>query len=197
MKNFKSLLLASIALVFINTEIHAATKGQIVAQCSEAISGGNPDEAAQLAVEVGLFINIFNKAVRSEAVDCLDAVYGKGWFYDDASGSFLNNDPTILQKSLAGLSESAINDRMAKLDSVRGAIAERRLEEEKAKLEKQIGCVSVMISRTKGNISSIDTMVNQANRSLILQDTHKACSSLYLAYKPRVVRTRGCLSSIS
>ena len=195
MKNFKYLLLVSIALVFFNTEIHAATKGQIVAQCSEAISGGNPDEAAQLAVKVGLFINIFNKAVRSEAVDCLDAVYGKGWFYDDASGSFLNNDPTILQKSLAGLSESAINDRMAKLDSVRGAIAERRLEEEKAKLEKQIGCVSVMISRTKGNISSIDTMVNQANRSLILQDTHKACSSLYEKDQTTTMLNQSCIEA--
>lgn len=195
MKILQYVLVASFGLFLLKAESQAATKGQVVAECSQALSDGDYERAKQLASEISLFINVFSPALKTDGVQCLNSSYGEGWFYDDASGSFLNNDPIILQKSLAGLSASDLNDRTAKLASVRAGIEERLLKQDKKRLEKHVACVSVMISDVTDNIISLDEIVNQANQSLITLDTYKSCSSLYETDQNAAMLNQSCIEA--
>lgn len=195
MKILRCLLAASFGLFLFNVEAQAANKGQVVAKCSQALSEGDQEQAAQLAAEVGLLINIFSGSLKTGGVQCLDAVYGQGWYYDEVSGSFLNNDPMILQKSLAGLSDSDLQERKAKLDSVRKGIEERLLKADTAKIEKHVACVGVKISDAINDIRALDDAVNQANQSLIALDTYEACASLYETDKSAAMLNQNCIEA--
>lgn len=191
----RCILLVPVALIILSTESQAATKGQIIDQCSAALSNGDLEEASQFASEVSLFANIFSVGLQTGGVECLDGVYGEGWFFDQSSGSFLHNDPLILEKSLTALSESEMNKRFEILNSARLARKERLLKENQARLEKQSACVDVMIFRTNDNIETLDKIVNQANQSLIIIDTYTACTALYIKDQNAAMLNQSCIQA--
>jgi hypothetical protein len=193
--NFKHLAMTALFIVLFNAEAHAATKSQIVTQCSQALVREDRVEATNLAAEIALFVNIFNKGMKAEAIECLNTVYGAGWYYDETSGSFLNDDDATMEELLVGRSKAEVDAYTSKVKSARGAIEERLLREKEVKLEKQSGCVDAAILQTERLISAIDVRMNEANQSLIIRDTHKACSSLYADDQTAAMLNQSCIEA--
>jgi hypothetical protein len=193
--SFKHLVMTALFIVLSNAEAQAATKSQIVTQCSQALVRGDKGEATNLAAEIALFVNIFNKGMKAEAIECLNMVYGAGWYYDETSGSFLNDDDATMEELLVGRSKAEVDAYTSKVKSARGAIEERLLREKEIKLEKQSGCVDAAILQTERLISAIDVRMNEANQSLIIRDTHKACSSLYADDQTAAMLNQSCIEA--
>ena len=191
--NFKYLVMAALFLVLPNAEAQAATKSQMVTQCSQALMREDSVAATNLAAEIALFVNIFNKGMKAEAIECLNTVYGIGWYYDETSGSFLNDNEATMERLLADRSKADVDAYTAKVESARRVVEERLLSEQEVKLEKQSGCVDAAGLQTERLISAIDVRMNEANQSLIIRDTHKACSSLYADDQTAAMLNGSCI----
>lgn len=193
--NFKYLVMAALFLVLPNSEAQAATKSQMVTQCSQALMREDSVAASNLAAEIALFVNIFNKGMKAEAIECLNTVYGIGWYYDETSGSFLNDNEATIERLLADRSKADVDAYTSKVESARQVIEERLLNEQEVKLEKQSRCVDAAILQTERLISAIDVRMNEANQSLIIRDTHKACSSLYADDQAAAMLNQSCIEA--
>jgi len=193
--SFKHLVMTALFIVLSNAEAQAATKSQIVTQCSQALVRGDKGEATNLAAEIALFVNIFNKGINAEAIECLNTVYGAGWYYDETSRSFLNDDDATMEEPLVGRSKAEIDAYTSKVKRNRGAIVEHLLREKEVELEKQSGCVNAAILQTERLISAIDVRMHEENQSLIIRDTHKACSSLYADDQTAAMLNQSCIEA--
>ena len=193
--NFKYLVMAALFLVLPNSEAQAATKSQMVTQCSQALMREDSVAASNLAAEIALFVNIFNKGMKAEAIECLNTVYGIGWYYDETSGSFLNDNEATIERLLADRSKADVDAYTSKVESARQVIEERLLNEQEVKLKKQSRCVDAAILQTERLISAIDVRMNEANQSLIIRDTHKACSSLYADDQAAAMLNQSCIEA--
>ena len=78
---------------------------------------------------------------------------------------------------------------------MRGKVEGIIFDEQIKDLQKQIACVSVVISQAHDNIEALDAKINKENQSLIVLDTHKACVSLYVTDQPAAMLNQSCIQA--
>ena len=64
-----------------------------------------------------------------------------------------------------------------------------------ANLEKQASCINAKSYRILNKVEAIDDRLDETNRSLILRDTHKACSSLYSDNQTAAMLNQSCIDA--
>ena len=215
MKNFVSCFVSLIGFMAVGLEVRADTKVEIISQCTKAVQIGDQAAAANLATKVALLISITDGQLHYEGAQCLNAVFGKGWYYYEPSSSYLNIDPKILRKSLVGLSEDEVISRLEKLGAMRESVEQilsveaveaADLQSEKQlvtlnadfrKLEKQQSCVRAKSSNTSIELDGITKRFEQKNQSLILNDMNEVCTKLYASKKSEALLNQRCVDAFN
>ena len=185
--------LSILAILCLHTELQAATKKQTVDQCFEAVLSGDTNKAESLGSQVVMFLNIFNKSIRRDAITCLDDVFGKGWLYDEISGSFINDDPGIIDKSLNSLNNEDRQKRLNQISDLTKAIKVRNAKTTFKKLEANLACAQAKKSQLLGEIKLINDINQSLNSSLIFKETHIACSKLYSSDQQTALLSPNCI----
>jgi hypothetical protein len=199
MKNFLGCLIGVIGFAFIGLDVRADTKVELITKCTQAVRTGDQAKATELASKIAILIGITNGQLQYEGTQCLNAVFGKCWYYYGPSSSYLNTDPKILSKSLAGLSEDEVISRLAKLGAMRESVEQMISANRSVVLKKQLACASLKEAEILSIIKEIDQTLEERNRMtndlLILQGTHKACSLLHDEDQSAAMLNHSCIDA--
>jgi len=199
MKNCLGCLIGVIGFAFIGLDVRADTKVELITKCTQAVRTGDQAKATELASKIAILIGITNGQLQYEGTQCLNAVFGKGWYYYGTSSSYLNTDPKILSKSLAGLSEDEVISRLAKLGAMRESVEQIISANRSVVLKKQLACASSKEAEILSIIKEIDQTLEERNRMtndlLILQGTHKACSLLHDKDQSAAMLNHSCIDA--
>ena len=203
----KRLLYPLLALMFISTVANASGQ-QSIWKCASAIKADDLNLARTHAADVIILSPIFGEAILTKAIGCLNFSFGNGWQYDNSTNSLVNNNDAanVIAAQFLSEDQNAAYYRISsnpifetvlakerleaarQMNSVRIARANKRkealkkVEDERLRLkviEKQISCVRAKSSRTGTELDAINKRFEQSNKTLILNDTHEACTKVY------------------
>ena len=199
MKNFLGCLISIIGFTTVGLEARAETKVELINQCTQAVQIGDQATAVNIASKVALLMDITDGKLQNEGTQCLNKVFGKGWYYYGPSASYLNTDPNILIESLIGLSEGEVISRLAKLGAMRESVEQIVSANRLVVLEKQFACTSLKESEIFSIIKAINKEIEERNQItnelLILQGTHKACSLLHDEDQSTAMLNQSCIDA--
>lgn len=212
----KKLLYPLLALMFISTTANASGQ-QSIWKCASAIKADDLNLARTHAADVIILSPIFGVAILNKAAECLDYAFGSGWEYDKTLNALVNGNKEVnaltskilnedqnaryyrLVSDLAYLTENSKKQLKAEAK----AEAERlELEELKLRLtatitnlEKRAACVSTKSFQTNAKLEAISKRFEQSNNTLILDDTHEACTELYSSNKSAAMLNQTCVEA--
>jgi len=212
----KKLLYPLLALMFISTTANASGQ-QSIWKCASAIKADDLNLARTHAADVIILSPIFGEAILNKAAECLDYAFGSGWEYDKTLNALVNGNKEVNALTSKILNEDQ-NARYYRLVSDLAYLTENskkqlkaeakaeaeRLELEKikskltatiAQLEKRTSCVRAKRSQTNAELEAINMRFEQGNKSLILDDTHKACTELYSSDKSAAMLNQTCVEA--
>ena len=183
------------ALMFMATTANA----NIYDDCNTALGANDLDKVKKLAATLQRFTSIspFDQPIANL---CVSTALGKVVVFRGVKG-FVN----LAEEKIAQAAEAA----RLELEATAKAEAEakdkaERLELEKikskltatiAQLEKRTSCVRAKRSQTNAELEAINMRFEQGNKSLILDDTHKACTELYSSDKSAAMLNQTCVEA--
>ena len=181
------------ALMFMATTANA----NIYDDCNTALGANDLDKVKNLAATLQRFTSIspFDQPIANL---CVSTALGKVVVFRGVKG-FVN----LAEEKIAQAAEAARLELEATAKAEAKDKAER-LELEKikskltatiAQLEKRTSCVRAKRSQTNAELEAINTRFEQSNKSLILDDTHKACTELYSSDKSAAMLNQTCVEA--
>lgn len=189
------LLYSLAALMFIATTANA----NIYDDCNTAIGANDLDKVKKLAATLQRFSSIspFDQPVANL---CVSTALGKVVVFRGVKG-FVN----LAEEKIAQAAEAARLELEATAKAEAEAKAKAaRLELEKIKskltatiiqLEKRTSCIRAKRSQTNAELEAINLRFEQSNKSLILDDTHEACTELYSNDKSAAMLNQTCIEA--
>ena len=198
----KKLLYPLLALMFISTVANA----NIYDDCEAAVSANDLDEVKKLATTLQRFTTI-SPLDQAVATLCVSTALGKSVIFRAAKG-FINLAEEA-EKEAAKAAELELKAKAEakrlELEAKAEAKAEaERLELEKlksqlnatiAQLEKRTSCVRAKSSQTNAELEAINKRFEQSNKTLIIDDTHEACTELYFSDKSAAMLNQTCVDA--
>ena len=157
------------------TQLHAASKSQIIAECKPAIEKQNVELAKSTSVNILLVRKISRSESREIGVNCLNLAFGDGWFYDEATATFNNLSEEIFSTALSSLTkpERRKYDKLTENIKSQG----QTTSDNQKKLE--LGKANKAVSDRLEALRQQKEELNAKNKALIDEDTYKACLRLY------------------
>jgi len=212
----KKLLYPLLALMFISTTANASGQ-QSIWKCASAIRADDLNLARTHAADVIILSPIFGEAILNKAAECLDYAFGSGWEYDKTLNALVNGNKEVnaltskilnedqnaryyqLVSDLAYLTENSKKQLKAeaKAEAERLELEELklRLTAKITNLEKKAACVSAKSLQTNAKLEVISKRFEQSNNTLILDDTHEACTELYSSNKSAAMLNQTCVEA--
>jgi septal ring factor EnvC (AmiA/AmiB activator) len=181
----KRLLYPLLALMFISTTANA----NIYGDCEAAISANDLDEVKKLAVTIQRFNTIAVSNLIAARL-CVSTALGEPMVYMANTESFITLvefEAINAKKALSEAEKEAERIALEKLKS--------QLKAAIANLEKRTSCVRAKSSRTGTELDAINKRFEKSNQSLILNDTHEACTKVYSSDKAKAMLNQTCVDA--
>lgn len=178
------LLYSIAALMFIATTANA----NIYDDCNSAIDANDLDRVKKLAATLQRFTSIspFDQPVANL---CVSTALGKVVVFRGVKG-FVN----LAEEKIAQAAEAEAEAK-AKAERLELETIKSKLTATITQLEKRTSCVRAKRSQTNGELEAINIRFEQSNKSLILDDTHKACTGLYSSDKSAAMLNQTCIDA--
>tara|TARA_R110001632_G_C11298032_1_gene413513 strand:+ start:413 stop:1204 length:792 start_codon:yes stop_codon:yes gene_type:complete len=181
----KRLLYPLLALMFISTVANA----NIYDDCEAAVSTNDLDEVKKLAVTIQRFNTIAVSNLIAARL-CVSTALGEPMVYMANTKSFITLvefEAINAKKALSEAEKEAERIALEKLKSQLNATI--------AQLEKRTTCVSAKSSQTNAELEAINKRFEQSNKTLIIDDTHEACTELYFSDKSAAMLNQTCVDA--
>jgi hypothetical protein len=178
------LLYSLVALMLISTTANA----NIYDDCNTAIGANDLDRVKKLAATLQRFTSIspFDQPVANL---CVSTALGKVVVFRGVKGFVNLAEEKIAQAAEAGAEAKAKAERL-ELETIKS-----KLTATITQLEKRTSCVRAKRSQTNAELEAINIRFEQSNKSLILDDTHKACTELYSSDKSAAMLNQTCVEA--
>ena len=192
----KRLLYPLLALMFISTTANA----NIYDDCETAVSANNLNEVKKLAATIQRLNTIANSNLIAARL-CVSTALGEPMVFMAATQSFITLVEFKALQAKKELSEAKKRAERLKLGAKKKAerLKLEAMKEKIVKLEKQVDCIMAKSSEITIALDSIDKRFEKTNRmvnqSLILNDTHKACSELYSSDQSAAMLNQSCIDA--
>ena len=187
-KNSLKILVFSVALILsFSSTVNALTKAEKIDEC---LYGSLSDEEINsLITEIDEWKSIYKRSLRMNTALCFTKLTG-------APADFINGEGLVVDE--AGTKQ--IEESRRKVEALEAAKLE--LKELKSQLtatitnlEKRAACVSAKSFQTNAKLEAISKRFEQSNNTLILDDTHEACTELYSSNKSAAMLNQTCVEA--
>ena len=170
--------------MFISTTVNA----NIYDDCNTAIGANDLDRVKKLAATLQRFTSIspFDQPVANL---CVSTALGKVVVFRGVKG-FVN----LAEEKIAQAAEAEAEAK-AKAERLELETIKSKLTATITQLEKRTSCVRAKRSQTNAELEAINIRFEQSNKSLILDDTHKACTELYSSDKSAAMLNQTCIDA--
>ena len=176
LNSLKILLLSAVIALSFSSSVDALTKARKIDAC---LSGLLSDEdAASLIDEMVEWKSIYKRSLRANSALCFTKLTGY-------TAEFINDEGLVVDQ--AGL--KFIEERRRKIKEA------SQLKTKITNVEKQLSCVLVKATQTSNQVNAIIKRFEKINQSLVLNDTHEACTKLYSSSKSSAMLTQTCVDA--
>jgi hypothetical protein len=165
----------SLLFVLLSSQVVAASKSKVIAACNPAIEKNDAKAIKKAAIEILLIRKVRGEDKKDTAILCLNSAFGGGWIYDEDLGTFVNDNSSTFNEALTSMN----NEQRRKYDKLNEIAKQQILKNVENKRKVLEGKQTKAAEDRMKQLLKEQEELNAKNKTLIAEDTLKACFRLY------------------